>query len=545
MKKFSIIFTALCAMLLVVSCNKEEYTDPTSDQCFIATVDRLVSDNGAKMSLSGTSLSWSQGDTIKVYDKVSNAALFCYTGSNGKFKWCKGAVLSADTAKRSYAAFYPADLRTFGTSSDTMIKLPQLQYYGGGGLPQLPLYAESKNDTLRFRHLCGVVCFSFSSPVELCRISVVTDKLTNGTSSVKFYRDTTTGSLDSIKLAGLQNGSKVATLSCEGIGASSEYYMYLPANKYNKFSVQLTDTAGAVCLLQFNNTVVRRDQITTLTVSATSFQQYGFSTSDSTSVVFSSGNLQYQASTKLWRFAEMQYDYVGAANSMISESNSGWIDLFGWATSGWNNGNTYYQPYESSFVMDTADTTICGYGYGLHNASNLVNGNANADWGVYNAIVNGGNEAGRWRTLTNDEWTVILKSRHAATVGGTADARFAKVVVNHVRGVLLFPDNYTHPANVHVPGNINNDTSDYDGRNYSVAEWVLMESNGAVFLPAAGYRNGQRVSSVNEEGYYWSSSNCNRFKAYGISFYTKYLQPAYSGKKYHGWSVRLVKDMRP
>lgn len=50
----------------------------------------------------------------------------------------------------------------------------------------------------------------------------------------------------------------------------------------------------------------------------------------------SPGNLQYQASTGIWRFAEHQYDYIGSGNENISTSYSGWIDLFGWGTGRYN-----------------------------------------------------------------------------------------------------------------------------------------------------------------------------------------------------------------
>ena len=36
-----------------------------------------------------------------------------------------------------------------------------------------------------------------------------------------------------------------------------------------------------------------------------------FSVSENSQVYFSQGNLQYQASTHTWRFAENQWDYVG------------------------------------------------------------------------------------------------------------------------------------------------------------------------------------------------------------------------------------------
>ena len=57
-----------------------------------------------------------------------------------------------------------------------------------------------------------------------------------------------------------------------------------------------------------------------------------FSVSADKQVYFSQGNLQYQASTDTWRFAENQYDMIGNDNANVSSSYSGWIDLFGWGT---------------------------------------------------------------------------------------------------------------------------------------------------------------------------------------------------------------------
>ena len=57
-----------------------------------------------------------------------------------------------------------------------------------------------------------------------------------------------------------------------------------------------------------------------------------FSVSPKQKVLFSPGNLQYKASTKEWRFAPRQYDYIGENNIKISDTYSGWIDLFGWGT---------------------------------------------------------------------------------------------------------------------------------------------------------------------------------------------------------------------
>ncbi|MBO4306816.1 MAG: hypothetical protein J5848_00690, partial [Bacteroidales bacterium] len=106
-----------------------------------------------------------------------------------------------------------------------------------------------------------------------------------------------------------------------------------------------------------------------------------FSVSATETIQFSRGNLQYQASTGTWRFAESQLNFVGDANSNISSNNSGWIDLFGWGTSGWNNGAEEYMPYSSS----------PNFQHYLRNVD-LTGSYAEADWGWHNAISNGGNQ---------------------------------------------------------------------------------------------------------------------------------------------------------
>ena len=41
---------------------------------------------------------------------------------------------------------------------------------------------------------------------------------------------------------------------------------------------------------------------------------------------------------------------------------------------------------------------------------------------------------------------------------------------------------------------------------YTKAQWDAMEESGAVFLPAAGYRDEKYVRSVQSTGAYWTST---------------------------------------
>ena len=65
---------------------------------------------------------------------------------------------------------------------------------------------------------------------------------------------------------------------------------------------------------------------------------------------------------------------------------------------------------------------------------------------------------------------------------------------------------------------------------------------GAVFLPAAGLRNGMSVSNVGSIGYYWSSTPNGTSSAYRLYFISSSVSP-YSNNRKYGYSVRLVQDL--
>ena len=249
-------------------------------------------------------------------------------------------------------------------------------------------------------------------------------------------------------------------------------------------------------------------------------------------VRFSRGNLQYQASTSTWRFATQQYDYVGTDNENISATYGGWIDLFGWGTSGYHNPydnyNTQYQPYSTSTA--TVNTSCNTYGYGPSTNmqdSNLTGTSAEYDWGVHNAISNGGNQTGLWRTLTKDEWNYIFKTRTASTVGGRANARFVMSQVNGVNGLILFPDEYTHPSYLPTPLSINNASAAFNVNSFTNDGWTAMENLGCVFLPAAGCRYGNSTRIWGNNSY---NQTCGTFGLYWSTINGGYL---YSGSNFY------------
>lgn len=269
-----------------------------------------------------------------------------------------------------------------------------------------------------------------------------------------------------------------------------------------------------------------------------------FTINDSgTQVYFSKGNLQYQASTKTWRFAEHQWDYMGDANSNISSSYNGWIDLFGWATSGYHDSsdpyNVNYQPWSTS--TSTVNTTYNYVGYGPSSnmsSQSLTGTSANYDWGVYNRISNGGNAVNQWRTLTGGswgEWQYLLEYRNT-----TSGVRYAKATVNGVSGIILVPDDWS--VSTYTLKDTNRDLVSYNSNVISQSDWTsVLEPSGCVFLPAGGGRQGTGILSAGNSGNYWSSTNWGNYRAYELYFHSGGIQMDSYAIRYYGYSVRLVR----
>ena len=299
-----------------------------------------------------------------------------------------------------------------------------------------------------------------------------------------------------------------------------------------------------------------------------------FSVSENRKVRFSQGNLQFNPDDNAWRFAEDQWDFVGGTcfddslgemnvgtvyankakcdNTKVFKYYPGWIDLYGWATSGWDNGNTYYHPYDftghiSEMWYMSNDCAFYGPPYNV----DLTGDYAQADWGVHNTISNGGSR--QWRTPSADEFNYLLLGRE--TPSGIL---FAKAIVGGVRGLVVLPDDWNAST---YPFRVSNMDCDYYENKITCGEWLdVLEPAGAVFLPAAGRRfqwmgetsitySYQESMSSYSEGNYWTSSACEDmvdgakniwFCGTDGALYYPYFE--YRSYRCYGFSVRLVSD---
>ena len=209
------------------------------------------------------------------------------------------------------------------------------------------------------------------------------------------------------------------------------------------------------------------------------FVQKPFSVSATKQVYFSPGNLWYQATTNTYKFAEKQSDIVGeSGNDSVAADYDGWIDQFPWGSSGFKE----IHPYTRNYSETRDGKTI----YETMHIPGMTGEYENFDWGVYNAISNGGNQAGLWRTLTSEEWNYLFNSRS----GGPSKRAPARV--NGIAGMVLLPDTWNNdstPSGLEFNLTPPNSASSYQiwaTNEYNALQWSQMEAQGAVFLPAAG-----------------------------------------------------------
>lgn len=360
--------------------------------------------------------------------------------------------------------------------------------------------------------------------------------------------------------------------------------MLPPTLNNNCLNVTLVNTDGAIYHLATTSAKLERNKYYTANMTSVDFSteayenklnntDYKFSTSNSNKVIFSPGNLQWSRTNGgssntthetadgnntagTFRFAPNQWDYVGTSckygtvynalgekskNEDISSTNKGWIDLFGWATSGYGGKN----PWATS-------TTNTWYG---PNANLTGDVNKYYDWGRYNKIYNpktkGTHGVGAWRLLTGNEIDYLLTQR--------SGNRYAMAVIRtdvtgpsgNVHGLILLPDGYTGtPSGVNWNSAINKHTN-WAAR-CTKAGWTALEQKGCVFIPASGFRQGTSTYSVgvNQSAthpyqcYVWSSTinPDNTQYANHLLANTAEVKEAVGPQRSNGYGVRLVRN---
>ncbi len=479
-------------------------------------------------------------------------------------------VNSASAFEAPFFGVYPAGIYVSNSGADYTLNLPSTYTYAttthyGRTLQNLPspmvayLATAGDNPVLEFKHVTGalnvMVINHYGFTIQVDSIVVSSNKyqlcgnktVTLGNTITVNAVDTNDAALRRVKLAGgtaihvLAGDTAIIQVPVLPVGPDNRFTVEVGVRKNDEVKKKFMKTQGN----SGTNYSLGRAEIGYVPV------KFGglFSVNSTKKVIISQGNLCYKINSQVWSFLMSQYETSEASEGVggdYSMSTKGEVTLFGWGTSGWNNGNVKYMPYNTD---NAASGGGGSYGYGPTDGSSytysLTGTYAHADWGVHNAISNGGNVAGRWRTLTSGQWdTLFTKRTTTGIVNGTAGARYTYACVNNKNGIILFPDDFEPPAFRHGSSwGIINDKSKWTTNIY-LRDWYYLEAEGAVFLPAAGIRSSFTVSNVNGIGSYWSSSCYNAQAPYRLLFRSTTLETKNNAmKKNEGSAVRLVHDM--
>ena len=615
-RKNTFVFCSLvcvCAAALFFSCVKERIVLDRDALDNGDRVRRVISAGAAApkggdkayLDLTTRYPLWQAGDGININDTTLYA-----DNVHNDTAWFSGSV-SAHTFNNYdyYWATYPSTLLTASRYDQATIVIPSTQTYNSNQ-PELLQGYMYMIDSARVREGTSKIKFEMKNITSVLKITLK-GKASNSTADNRINRIVFSTSATGKFLSGKFTLKNMTTFALNKFNSDTSHYMevvctdglngyidistektiyaVLPPVSGADLTMKIYNTSGKCCKVTKTGATLNRSYIYTTDKTDAEFAaETGVFTVNSTgdAITFAPGNLQWSAAgthntadasgvAGTFRFAEHQWDYVGDAtngtvyengtkcnNALISSSYTGWIDLFGWGTSGWNNGNTYYQPYDCQRIANGGSS---GYGYGPTDGTtytySLTGAYANADWGVYNDIKSfDGNttyNAGTWRTPKESEIAYLKATRKKMIqVNNFNNACYTRTWLfltphDSLYGTILFPDYFscfTAPEGV-TWGGMNATTGftkcTIDGLNY-------LENCGCIFLPAAGERTVNNsnftVSNCGKKYYVWEIDSHSTSQAYSINqsaAENSLLATKSTKNKCDGYSVRLVKDYIP
>ena len=513
----TLIGAALLCSAFFISCHKEP-------QGMLLVAEGF---GGGKATVEGNSSYWVDGEMVRINNsdyRVNVADVNAYATG----------VKAAD----KFYALYPNTLAPEAdlTSGSVSVTIPSAYTYSKSGDLQridVPMAAYGTSDSrLLFKHLTAAVTVwvvnSFGIDIQVDSIVVTSSHYQiSGNRSITFGNNFEIDTVETDTVADRRvvvrcNGG--TTLKVNSGDSVAVQVPVLPVGMKNRFTITVAvhNADDAEMQYTFSRTQASNGHALLRAQIGYAPARFGgvFSVSANKKVRFAPGNLQYYCSSTApqWRFAKHQYDVAAFDGSYYGANTLQWIDLFGFATSGFKNGRMPYFTY----------TITSSYNSSYDNISKKKD-----DWGWRNIIINGGINDSTWYTLTTGQWDSLTSTTNRPNkVGkGTIDGTH--------KGLIILPDDFTLPngCNAFVSGG----AEDYNNNQYTLEQWNNMEIAGAIFLPITGMRNGTNIENRAIAGFYWSATKNGSECAYSMKFLdSEFKHP--STTNYMGLAVRLVRD---
>lgn len=538
MKMFNRFYRLLPLMLLAAlcwSCQKE--VQPSS---FRITMAGWGDANGQKVYLDGVSPKFELNDKIRI-----NGATYIVEEidandhTDSKTWWTLTYLSGPESDWAPFKAGFPAsalksvtDLNT--ATGNITVTLPQKQYYrttaDGKQKLNAPMFATSEDNHLVFHNACSVVDVQITNNTGDVRyidsIDVIAHYAQLSGAMTVSVADINAGKPAVVGAETVSDDNKWVRLYGIGgaggkrvdIGATAHFYIYLPTYKNSKLTVKVYENSHGS---KYKCTVSQAESTSagTLPRNRIFAVPYPLTTEleekDGFTPVTGGGGFTVRVDAN---GQPTQKVYLGYGN-LYHNNDKIDVDYEEW----------YVAPYQ--YIMDVnspdgaiSDNTnlndIFYYSQTTNNYGLIASSNKNdysqtnfVDWGK--TIDASGNT---WRTLTGEEWYVMISSRpNASSLWGYAEITEIPFSLNPSptrTGIMLFPDDWVMPASLASSHPFTPAATTASNNSYTHEEWLLLEEAGAIFLPYYPLY-GDRVS-------YWASGY-GGVERYSFCFHTNSL----------------------
>lgn len=570
------LYTIFCTAiaLAAVSCQKAEIGMTSGEETASVMEQRTITavqDGLAKTTTSDDiHINWEKGDAIKVFDSNFNAYKFVADDA-GFMTTFTGEVPSDATLKY---AVYPYSDDAVGISKGMKNYIPENQDGKFNGVILGGVMA-ADGLTMKFTAVTSVIKLNVPASDNVQTIRVASDQFIAGGFNSLYDASSNTWTT-TISSTTSEQLNMVTVKAPKGSKLSGDVFITVFATTKAPdlaFTFYNPEKHGKKAKKLSNPLVQNR--ITDLGVSKIDYTlSNGAFTVDAEGhqVYFTKGNLQYQPSTKTWRLGGHGYDFVGSKmggspgtvfnddgitlsdNILMAKDYEGWIDLFAFGVTG-------YKDEANGIDLDPCNYMSPSGSRPAYKSYAVADLDENTDWGKFCDIQGvPDNLKHNMRVLTTAEWQYLatrdpMRTQNQEPLYFTTKLGHAQIVVddNHSKvitsGTVLLPEVFEDPeTSLENDGKFLNRAlagSGYENNKYTKEGWAAMEANGAVMIPACGFRGYNSghtfvldTSTSGIMGDYWTSTHSAlpNYVIVGKS----HIDGHYDGGYTRGYGVRLV-----
>lgn len=263
MRHFTVVSAFVVAIALSGACVKAPIVNGTEDPIeahelkFTASIDNPVT----KTSYSQNAVLWENDDLISVngssYQVVEGGA------ASAEFVPVTGDAVPY-VSSPLYKAYYPESIQ------DGALSAVQRHVAAGSLASVNPMYAESDNNTLRFKNICGLLHLRIQGSKTVSEIVVSNDS--GNRLAGPFTLDS-----DYNAVMG-EGGTDSVTLDCgtDGVALSSDgsdFFIALPPGEYDRLSVRLNTIDRYYTTFSFTNAAIERNSCYTIALNPQKFKE--------------------------------------------------------------------------------------------------------------------------------------------------------------------------------------------------------------------------------------------------------------------------------